>query len=81
MVVVVFPSPSGGRGDGGHIDVFAVRNGLQAFENFKLDLGFVRTVKFKLVWQDAEFLGNGLDGFKGGLLGNFDIRRDRIHPL
>jgi len=63
-------------GDGGHVDILAVRRICQALQYFQFHLGFERTVEFHFVGQQPQFLrhfGNWLDV---GCLGDLNIRGD-----
>src|SRR6266508_4444691 len=47
--------PEGSRGDGGNVNVFAVRAFCEAVENLKFDLGFVGAKQFQFIFTDAKF--------------------------
>src|SRR5215212_2482195 len=60
--------------DGGHIDVFSVRTFREAVEDLELDLGFIGTIQFKLIFADAKFRRDLKDGFEFASLCDLDIR-------
>ena len=65
-----------GGSDGGHIDVLAIRDVLEALQHIQANLGFVSPVKLDLLWQQADFLSYQLDRLQLGCLSDLDIGRD-----
>ena len=53
-----------GGGDGGHIDVFAVRDILEPLQHFQPHLGLILAVQFQLIRQQADFLRDLADRFE-----------------
>ena len=62
-----------GRRDGGHIDVFAVRDILQAIQHFQFNFGLIRAVKFDFLREKSQFLGNLRNRFNIRFLRDLDI--------
>jgi hypothetical protein len=50
------------RGDGGHVDILAVRNVNETFQDLQFYFGLVQFEKLEFFQQDADFLGNLGDG-------------------
>jgi hypothetical protein len=69
------------RGDGGHVDILAVRNVNETFQDLQFYFGLVQFEKLEFFQQDADFLGNLGDGFDIGSQGNVKIRRYRADKL
>ena len=70
----------GGGGDGGHIDVFAIRYIFQPVEDLQADFGFEIPVHFKFFRQNPNFFRDLVDALHIGLLrlSDLDVGRDRL---
>ena len=62
-----------GWGNGSHIHVNAIRFALEAFQNFKFDLGFVGSKQLKFIVTDSEFLRDLCNGFEFTRLRDLNI--------
>ncbi len=71
-----FPFAERCRRDGCHHDVLSVGSVFQAVADREAHLGFILSVKFQLVRQDAYFGGNFVDRNRCRCLRNVDVARN-----